>query len=91
MLGTNGVARPASESMKLGYWILLAGLAYLSIKYYHFIGPRFLILLAGVYAFRLLVRWLGAKILQDRNTKTKEDVHDKAIDAEFEIIEEEKQ
>jgi hypothetical protein len=62
----------------------------LCIKYYHVIGPRFLILLVGAYAFRLLLRWLGAKVLQGRNMKAKEEVHDKAIDADFEIVEAEK-
>ena len=74
--------------MKLGYWLLLAGLAYLCVKYYHVVGPRLLILLVGVYAFRLLLRWLSAKVLEGRNMKAKEDVHGKAIDADFEVVEE---
>ena len=34
--------------MKIGYWLLLAGLAYFCVKYYHVVGPRLIILLVGV-------------------------------------------
>ena len=42
--------------MKLMYWLVVVVLAVLYVKYYHVIGPRLLLMLAGLYAaaYRLL-------------------------------------
>jgi hypothetical protein len=76
--------------MKLGYWLLLAGLAFLYVKYYHVLGSRFLILLVSFYAFRLLLRRLSCMGPARRDMKAKENPRDKAVDADFEIIEDDK-
>ena len=38
--------------------------------------------------FGSCLRWLGAKVLEGRNMKATDDVHGKAIDADFKVVEE---
>ena len=72
------------------YWLLLAGLVFLYVKYYHVLGSSFLILLVNFYALRLLLRQLSCMGLIRRDMNAKENPHDKAVDADFEIIEDDK-
>ncbi len=44
--------------MKSVYWLALVVLAALYVKYYYVIGPRLLLLLASLYAGRLLLNRL---------------------------------
>ena len=76
--------------MKLGYWLILAGLAYLYVKYYHVLGSRFLIVLVSFYAFRLLLSWIRRTGLAGRDRGAKEDPRGRAVDADFEIIDDDK-
>ena len=76
--------------MKSAYWLSLVVLAFLYFKYYHVIGPRLLLLLACLYAGRLLLNRLHRLLSGPRDTNADETNPTNAVDAEYEIIDDEK-
>ena len=76
--------------MKSAYWLSLVVLAVLYFKYYHVIGPRLLLLLACLYAGRLLLSRLHHFLSGSRDAKAEETNRANAVDAEYEIVDDEK-
>ena len=74
--------------MKAAYWLVVVVIAVLYVKYYHVIGPRLLLMLAGPYAVRFLLSRLRGLLSPPDNTNTKET--NRAIDAEYEIVDDDK-
>ena len=58
--------------MKLMYWLVVVVLAVLYVKYYHVIGPRLLLLLAGLYAVRFILNQLRCLLSPPSNTNAQE-------------------
>ena len=54
--------------MKSMYWLIVVVLVVLYVKYYHFIGPRLLLMLAGFYAVRFLLNRLRGLLSPPGNT-----------------------
>jgi hypothetical protein len=63
-------------------------LAVLYVKYYHVIGPRLLLMLAGLSAVRLLLKRLRGLLSPPGNTNAEET--NRAVDAEYEIVDDDK-
>ena len=76
--------------MKSAYWLVLVVLTALCIKYYYVIGPRLLILLASLYAGPIMLNRLYSLLSATRNAKADETKRTDAVDAEYEIIDDEK-
>ena len=76
--------------MKSVYWLALVVLAALYVKYYYVIGPRLLLLLASVYAGRFLLNRLHHFLSGSRDAKAEETNRANAVDAEYEIVDDEK-
>ena len=76
--------------MKSVYWLSLVVLAVLYFKYYHVIGPRLLLLLACLYTGRLLLNRLHHFLSGSRDAKAEETNRANAVDAEYEIVDDEK-
>ena len=76
--------------MKSAYWLSLVVLAVLYFKYYHVIGPRLLLLLACLYAGRLLLYRLHHFLSGSRDAKAEETNRANAVDAEYEIVDDDK-
>ncbi len=76
--------------MKAAYWLVLVALAILYFKYYHVIGPLLLLLLASLCAGRLLLNCLHHFLSGPRYAKTEETNRANAVDAEYEIVDDEK-
>ena len=76
--------------MKAAYWLVLVALAALYFKYYHVIGPCLLLLLASLYAGRLLLNCLHHFLSGSRDAKAEETNRANAVDAEHEIVDAEK-
>ena len=76
--------------MKSAYWLVLVVLAALCIKYYYVIGPRLLILLASLYAGRIMLNRLYSLLSETRKVKVDETKRTDAVDAEYEVIDDEK-
>ncbi len=76
--------------MRAAYWLVLVALAILYFKYYHVIGPRLLLLLACLYAGRLLLNRLHRLLSGPRDAKAEETNRANAVDAEYEIVDDEK-
>jgi hypothetical protein len=74
--------------MKAAYWLVVVVLAVLYVKYYHVIGPRLLLMLAGLYALRFILNRLRCLFSPPGNTNAEET--NRAIDAEYEIIDDDK-
>ena len=70
------------------YWLVVVVLVVLYVKYYHVIGPRLLLMLAGLYAVRFLLTRLRS-ILSPPG-KTNAEATNRAIDAEYEIVDDDK-
>ena len=76
--------------MKSAYWLVLVVLAVLYFKYYHVIGPRLLLLLASLYAGRFLLNRLHHFLSRSRDAKAEETNRANAVDAEYEIVDDDK-
>jgi hypothetical protein len=76
--------------MKSVYWLAPVVLAALYVKYYYVIGPRLLLLLACLYAGRLLLNRLRRLLSGPRDAKAEETNRANAVDAEYEIVDDEK-
>ena len=76
--------------MKAAYWLSLVVLAVLYFKYYPVIGPRLLLLLACLYAGRLLLSRLHHFLSGSRDAKAEKTNPANAVDAEYEIVDDEK-
>ena len=76
--------------MKAAYWLTLVVLAVLYFKYYHVIGPRLLLLLASLYAGRFLLNRLHHFLSGSRDAKAEETNRANAVDAEYEIVDDDK-
>ena len=76
--------------MKSAYWLSLVVLAVLYFKYDHVIGPRLLLLLASLYAGRLLLNRLHHFLSGSRDAKAEETNRANAVDAEYEIVDDDK-
>ena len=74
--------------MKSMYWLVVVVLAVLYVKYYHVIGPRLLLMLAGFYAVRFLLNRLRGLLSPSGNTNT--EATNRAVDAEYEILDDDK-
>ena len=76
--------------MKSAYWLSLVVLAVLYFKYYHVIGPRLLLLLASLYAGRFLLNRLHHFLSGSLDAKAEETNRANAVDAEYEIVDDDK-
>ena len=76
--------------MKSVYWLALVVLAALYVKYYYVIGPRLLLLLASLYAGRFLLNRLHHFLSGSRDAKAEETNRANAVDAEYEIVDDDK-
>ena len=76
--------------MKSMYWLVVVVLAVLYVKYYHVIGPRLLLLLAGLYAVRFILNRLRCLLSPPGNTNAEETNRANAVDAEYEIVDDDK-
>ena len=76
--------------MKAAYWLVLVALAILYFKYYHVTLPLLLILLSSLCAGRLLLNCLHHFLSGSRDAKAEETNRANAIDAEYEIVDDEK-
>lgn len=76
--------------MKSVYWLALVVLAALYVKYYYVIGPRLLLLLASLYVGRLLLNRLHRLLSEPRDGKAEETNRANTVDAEYEIVDDEK-
>ena len=76
--------------MKAAYWLVLVALAILYFKYYHVTLPLLLILLSSLYAGRLLLNRLHHFLSGSRDAKAEETNRANAVDAEYEIVYDEK-
>ena len=76
--------------MKAAYWLVLVVLAVLYFKYYPVIGPRLLLLLSCLYAGRLLLNRLHHFLSGSRDAKAEETNRANAVDAEYEVVDDEK-
>ena len=74
--------------MKSMYWLVVVVLVVLYVKYYHVIGPRLLLMLAGFYALRFLLNRLRGLLSPPGNTNTAST--NRAVDAEYEIVDDDK-
>ena len=74
--------------MKSMYWLIVVVLAVLYVKYYHVIGPRLLLILAGFYAVRFLLNRLRGLLSPPGNTNA--EATNRAVDAEYEIVDDDK-
>ena len=72
--------------MKSAYWLSLVVLAVLYFKYYHVIGPRLLLVFAGLYTVRFLLNRLRCLLSPPGNTNAQNTTRANAVDAEYEII-----
>ena len=76
--------------MKAAYWLVLVALAILYFKYYHVTLPLLLILLSSLCAGRLLLNCLHHFLSGSRDAKAEETNRVNAVDAEYEIVDDEK-
>ena len=74
--------------MKSMYWLVVVVLVVLYVKYYHVIGPRLLLMLAGLYAVRFLLNRLRYLLSPPGNKNVEET--NRAVDAEYEIVDDDK-
>ena len=74
--------------MKSMYWLVVVVLVVLYVKYYHVIGPRLLLMLAGFYVVRFLLNRLRGLLSPPGNTNT--EATNRAVDAEYEIVDDDK-
>ncbi len=74
--------------MKSMYWLVVVVLAVLYVKYYHVIGPRLLLMIAGFYAVRFLLSRLRSFLSPPGNTNAEET--NRVVDAEYEIVDDDK-
>ena len=74
--------------MKSAYWLSLVVLAVLYFKYYHVTLPLLLILLSSLCAGRLLLNCLHYFLSGSRDAKAEETNRANAVDAEYEIVDE---
>lgn len=74
--------------MKSMYWLVVVVLAVLHVKYYHVIGPRLLLMLAGFYAVRFLLNRLLGLLSPPGNTNA--EATNRAVDAEYEVVDDDK-
>ena len=74
--------------MKSMYWLVVVVLAVLYVKYYHVIGPRLLLMLAGFYAVRFLLNRLLGLLSPPGNTNA--EATNRAVDAEYEVDDDDK-
>ena len=74
--------------MKSMYWLVVVVLAVLYVKYYHVIGPRILLMLAGFYAVRFLLNRLRGCLSPPGTTTT--EATNRAVDAEYKIVDDDK-
>ena len=74
--------------MKSMYWLVVVVLAVLYVKYYHVIGPRLLLMLAGFYAVRFLLNRLLGLLSPPGNTNA--EATNRAVDAEYEVVDDDK-
>ena len=74
--------------MKAAYWLVAIVLAVLCVKYHHVIGPRLLLMLAGLYAVRFLLNRLRGLLSPPGNTNA--EATNRAVDAEYEIVDDDK-
>ena len=74
--------------MKSMYWLVVVVLVVLYVKYYHVIGTRLLLMLAGFYALRLLLNRLRGLLSPPGNTNT--EATNRAVNAEYEIVHDDK-
>ena len=72
--------------MKAAYWLVLVALAILYFKYYHVTLPLLLILLSSLCAGRLLLNCLHHFLSGSRDAKAEETNRANAVDAEYEIV-----
>ena len=72
--------------MKAAYWLVLVALAILYFKYYHVTLPLLLILLSSLCAGRLLLNCLHHFLSESRDAKAEETNRANAVDAEYEIV-----
>ena len=70
------------------YWLVVVVLAVLYIKYYHVFGRRLILMLAGFYAVRFLLNRLRGLLSPPGNTNT--EATNRAVDAEYEIVDDDK-
>ena len=76
--------------MKAAYWLVLVALAVLYFKYYHVTLPLLLILLSSLYAGRFLLNRLHHFLSGSRDAKAEETNRANAVDAEYEIVDDDK-
>ena len=76
--------------MRAAYWLVLVALAILYFKYYHVTLPLLLILLSSLCAGRLLLNCLHHFLSGSRDAKAEETNRANAVDAEYEIVDDEK-
>jgi len=76
--------------MEAAYWLVLVALAILYFKYYHVTLPLLLILLSSLCAGRLLLNCLHHFLSGSRDAKAEETNRANAVDAEYEIVDDEK-
>ena len=76
--------------MKAAYWLVLVALAILYFKYYHVTLPLLLILLSSLCAGRLLLNCLHHFLSGSRDAKAEETNRANAVDAEYEIVDDDK-
>ena len=74
--------------MKSIHWLVVVVLAVLYVKYYHVIGPRLLLMLAGFYAVRFLLNRLRSFLSPPGDTNA--EATNRAVDAEYEIVDADK-
>ena len=74
--------------MKSMYWLVVVVLVVLYVKYYHVIGPRLLLMLAGFYAVRFLLNRLLGLLSPPGNTNA--EATNRAVDAEYEVVDDDK-
>ena len=74
--------------MKSMYWLVVVVLVVLYVKYYHVIGPRLLLMLAGFYAVRFLLNRLRGFLSPPG--KTNAEATNRAVDAEYEVVDDDK-
>ena len=70
------------------YWLVVVVLVVLYVKYYHVIGPRLLLMLAGFYAVRFLLNRLLGLLSPPGNTNA--EATNRAVDAEYEVVDDDK-
>ena len=80
--------QPQEERLHLKsmYWLVVVVLVVLNVKYYHVIGPRLLLVFAGLYTVRFLLNRLRCLLAPPGNTNAQNTTRSNAVDAEYEII-----